>query len=499
MGEPSATKKQLYGADVHVYKAGKLYRKDLFFTPKRPCSVSLKGTILSVSDAARHEHRTHDLTNSTLMMQPQSMKIVIDLENRERLHFFAAHRADLLDWMAVLADSIHWKLQRYYDVGEHLGQGAFATVAKGLCKRTGDAVAIKIIDKTACSDEDFKYLQREIDITQRLHHPNVVRTVDLFESRATVFIVLEYVGGGTLQSFRESHRSLGEHHARSLMRDIFNGLEYVHSKKVAHRDIKVSVPPWTTYRRRNKAHFNFSYPNLLIFHVSVLHLTTKKPENILCTAKGFPTTAKLMDFGLARNLNPYAPKSEDRYDYNDNIGPDELMSTPVGTPKFVAPEVLMCNPYGKEIDLFACGGVMYWLLCGYSPFDHPDIDTLIEKIKRTEFEFPDADWASVSEEAKDLISKLLSHHPHDRPTATEALQFAWFDIPEKLEAETRPVNGENDEKEVDSRKALPRPSRSGSVVYQLSRASDIDDVDDISEVIRLTSDVTVSGNGTSTS
>lgn len=143
---------------------------------------------------------------------------------------------------------------------------------------------------------------------------------------------------------------------------------------------------------------------------------------------------KLIDFGLARRVplagacmttgNATHSMSED--DDDEGLGPDGLMTTPVGTPHFVAPEVLSSLPYGKEVDLFACGVILYWLLSAKLPFEDPDPMRLAERIKRVEFDFANMVWDGVSNHAKDLVTALLDRSPISRLSASLALSHAWF-------------------------------------------------------------------------
>lgn len=143
---------------------------------------------------------------------------------------------------------------------------------------------------------------------------------------------------------------------------------------------------------------------------------------------------KLIDFGLARRIPPEfpcsvtgntAPEFTEESD-DDGLGPDGLMTTPVGTPHFVAPEVLSSLPYGKEVDLFACGVIMYWLLSAKLPFEDPDPHRLAERIKNVDYNFANMVWDGVSDLAKDLVSRLLDRSPFSRPSASQALSHAWF-------------------------------------------------------------------------
>lgn len=241
----SFLKHRLTGPAVHVYKEGRLYIKTSFLRPRRPCGVHLRGTSVEIFDSDDTKGRTYDLENAKLLTQKQHRRFIIHLANKEKLSLFAQDDHDYDEWLQTLSDSIHWRIQRFYEFGEVLGRGAFATVVKGWFRPTNDVVAIKVISKKLCSEDDLKYMQREIDIAQTLHHPNVVRTTDLFESDNTLYIVLEYMGGGTLSEFRNLHGNPSEPLAKGIMRDIFKGIQYIHDKGVVHRDIKVCVPTCT--------------------------------------------------------------------------------------------------------------------------------------------------------------------------------------------------------------------------------------------------------------
>lgn len=136
-------------------------------------------------------------------------------------------------------------------------------------------------------------------------------------------------------------------------------------------------------------------------------------------------TVKIMDFGLSR-LTQSTRRASATLENDSSLGPDGLMTTPVGTPSFIAPEILKGLPYGREIDMFACGVVMYWLLCGYLPFQHEDPYEMMEQIKRTDYKFPEPERKTISESAKDLISGLLDGSPYTRTTADDALAHAWI-------------------------------------------------------------------------
>lgn len=166
-----------------------------------------------------------------------------------------------------------------------------------------------------------------------------------------------------------------------------------------------------------------------------------QPENMLCSQKKAPMVVKVMDFGLSR-LTKEKAISSGTAEHDSGLGPNGLMVTPVGTPSYVAPEIIMTLPYGKEVDIFACGIVMYWQLCGYLPFDDADAQQLMERIKKADFDFPEEQWSSVSESAKNLISRMLDRSPYARISATDALAHPWIAAAEPLHTPDRDVEEE---------------------------------------------------------
>lgn len=146
---------------------------------------------------------------------------------------------------------------------------------------------------------------------------------------------------------------------------------------------------------------------------------------MLCSRKTAPTVVKLMDFGLSR-IAKDGVLTIGNTENDSDLGPDGLMLTPVGTPGFVAPEIIMTLPYGKEIDIFACGVVMYWILSGRLPFHDTDAQMVMERIKKTDFVFPEEDWKGISKSAMDLVSRMLDRSPYARISASDSLSHPWL-------------------------------------------------------------------------
>lgn len=231
---------ELRGPKVHVYKSDRLYLRP-FLRPRRIVIANLRGTQLTVNYHYLNKSVTYELYNAKLSTFPNALKIVLDLVNEEKLCFFAHNMEEFQSWNQALTDCIEWNIERFYELKDTLGEGAFATVVRGVHRETHDVVAIKVITKTLCNRQDIRYLQREIDIHQSLKHKNIVRMSDLFDSTKNLYIVLEYLDGGTLRRFVASNAPISEQNARGIMRDILSGVQYLHSNHVVHRDIKVSL------------------------------------------------------------------------------------------------------------------------------------------------------------------------------------------------------------------------------------------------------------------
>jgi serine/threonine protein kinase len=136
-----------------------------------------------------------------------------------------------------------------------------------------------------------------------------------------------------------------------------------------------------------------------------------KPENVLCTSAD-SDDIKISDFGLSRV-----------------VGEQSFMQTLCGTPLYLAPEVLtnsQTDGYGRAVDMWSIGVILYVMLCGYAPFDDSQPHAILEHVKKAEFDFPEREWASVSQSAKDLICRLMHVDPAERITAPQALQHAWL-------------------------------------------------------------------------
>jgi Ca2+-binding EF-hand superfamily protein len=262
----------------------------------------------------------------------------------------------------------------HYEMLDDIGEGKFGLVKLGLHGKTKQKVAIKIIKKEAMTINDLELVKGEIDIMKLCRHPNVVRLLDHFENSEFIFIVMEYLSGGDLGNHLQVKKfQFTEKRAAEIMYQIGCGLNYLHHYGVLHRDLK--------------------------------------PDNIMLSDKTDKATIKIMDFGLSKVL-----------------APNERVSDGFGTLSFVAPEVLIRQPYNKQIDIWSMGVIMYYMLTSNLPFD--DQDDNEEKIAKmivfNEVEFPEKLFKDRSAELIDLIGLCLIKNPDKRITVENYLKHPWI-------------------------------------------------------------------------
>ncbi|EPQ25653.1 uncharacterized protein PFL1_06790 [Pseudozyma flocculosa PF-1] len=272
--------------------------------------------------------------------------------------------------------------KKYKVLPDVLGQGSFAVVKKVIEKTTGEERALKIIAKKPLKDNNENMLREEIAILGRVEHPNIIKMWDLYETKEGVFIVTDLCRGGELFERLVEKVHYNELDARHIVRQIVEGVDYLHGHDIIHRDLK--------------------------------------PENILLRDKSEPSSIAISDFGLSRFI------------------PDEgLLMTACGSPQYVSPEVLLGKGYGPAVDLWSTGVIAYALLAGYTPFYGDDQPSLFQQILKMQVEFEPEYWGDVSETAKDFVLHCLC--PADRRmTAKQALAHPWLaDLPPLHEEASR--------------------------------------------------------------
>ncbi|XP_056137590.1 death-associated protein kinase 2 isoform X1 [Lampris incognitus] len=268
------------------------------------------------------------------------------------------------------------KVEDFYEIGEALGSGQFAIVKRCTEKSTGLEFAAKFIKKrqSRASRRGVRReeIEREVDILQQIQHPNIVTLHDVYENRTDVVLILELVSGGELFDFLAQKESLSEEEATQFIKQILDGVQYLHSKRIAHFDLK--------------------------------------PENIMLLDKNVPLPRiKLIDFGLAHKMEAGA-------DFKNIFG----------TPEFVAPEIVNYEPLGLEADMWSIGVITYILLSGASPFLGDTKQETLGNISAMSYQFDEEFFSSTSELAKSFIRQLLEKDTRKRLTIQDALNHPWI-------------------------------------------------------------------------
>ncbi|XP_066144224.1 phosphorylase b kinase gamma catalytic chain, skeletal muscle/heart isoform isoform X2 [Euwallacea fornicatus] len=261
-----------------------------------------------------------------------------------------------------------------YEPKEILGRGISSTVRRCIEKETGKEYAAKIIDLSN-DDSSVEATRQEISILRLVAgHPYIIELQDVFESTTFIFLVFELCKHGELFDYLTSVVTLSEKKTRYIMRQVFEGVQHIHSRGVVHRDLK--------------------------------------PENILLDDN---LNVKITDFGFARVIQK-----------------GEMLHDLCGTPGYLAPETLKTNMfddapgYSFEVDVWACGVIMYTLLVGCPPFWHRKQMVMLRNIMEGKYSFSSPEWTDISEDPKALIRKLLVTEPKQRISINQALKHEFF-------------------------------------------------------------------------
>ncbi|KAF0044554.1 hypothetical protein F2P81_003712 [Scophthalmus maximus] len=253
---------------------------------------------------------------------------------------------------------------------EVLGSGQFGIVYGGKHRKSGRDVAIKVIDKMRFPTKQESQLRNEVAILQNLHHPGIVNLECMFETPERVFVVMEKLHGDMLEMILSSEKSkLPERVTKFLVTQILVALRHLHFKNIVHCDLK--------------------------------------PENVLlASAEPFPQV-KLCDFGFARI-----------------IGEKSFRRSVVGTPAYLAPEVLRSKGYNRSLDMWSVGVIVYVSLSGTFPFNEDE--DINDQIQNAAFMYPPAPWKDISTEATDLINNLLQVKMRKRYSVDKCLSHPWL-------------------------------------------------------------------------
>ncbi|XP_032956320.1 ribosomal protein S6 kinase alpha-2 isoform X3 [Rhinolophus ferrumequinum] len=258
-----------------------------------------------------------------------------------------------------------------YEIKEDIGVGSYSVCKRCVHKATDAEYAVKVIDKSKRDPSE------EIEILLRYgQHPNIITLKDVYDDGKSVYLVMELMRGGELLDRILRQRCFSEREASDVLCTIARTMDYLHSQGVVHRDLK--------------------------------------PSNILYVDEsGNPESIRICDFGFAKQLR----------------AENGLLMTPCYTANFVAPEVLKRQGYDAACDIWSLGILLYTMLAGFTPFANGPDDTpeeILARIGSGKYALSGGNWDSISDAAKDVVSKMLHVDPHQRLTAVQVLKHPWI-------------------------------------------------------------------------
>jgi len=259
-----------------------------------------------------------------------------------------------------------------YWISKRIGKGTYSEVFEAKHKVSGMERCIKVTHKKNLANANSGTIFEEIKILSEIDHPNIMQVFEYYQDQNYIYTVAECLSGGELFDWIQQYKRFNELSAAYFMKQILSAVSYLHKHKIIHRDLK--------------------------------------PENIVFEAKDPNSNLKIIDFGTSKKLL-------------DN----QKLNSRLGTAYYMAPEVLK-NNYDFKCDIWSCGVILYIFLCGYPPFNGKNNDEIFERILQGKYSFAVEDWKYVSDEAKDLVMRMLAYDSSKRPSADDLLRHPWFNL-----------------------------------------------------------------------
>jgi len=244
-------------------------------------------------------------------------------------------------------------------------------VKRAVRKCDGKEFAIKVIKKSQLKEDQLMVLHDEVEIMNKIQHPNCVRLYEMFETKTKMYVVMELLTGGELFNRIIHKGSCSEKEISKVIQSVASAIQYLHESGIVHRDLK--------------------------------------PEHFIYLNSSDDSPIKITDFGLAK------------FQANSNVD----MRTACGTPCYVAPEILAGEKYDNACDLWSLGVILYIFLSGSRPFYHENTNMLYKLIRAGDYDFP-VSWKDISDSAKELVRGLLTVDPKKRMTVKEVLAHPWI-------------------------------------------------------------------------
>ena len=260
-----------------------------------------------------------------------------------------------------------------YELIKQLGKGGYGKVYRVKNLKTGEIRACKQLSKL--SIKNLEKFEREINILKKSDHPNIIKLYEIFESKRSLYLIMEECKGGEVFDRIIEHiqnkKMYTEKDAANMFEQMMSAVEYCHNNGICHRDLK--------------------------------------PENLLYLNLGSEVNnpIKVIDFGLSQVISP-----------------DRKLKTKVGTAYYVAPEILK-GSYTEKCDIWSAGVILYIFLSGDPPFNGPNDKVIYSKISQMKFTYPEKKWSKISNEAKDLINHMIAPE-NERYNAKQVLSHPWL-------------------------------------------------------------------------
>ncbi|XP_061432783.1 serine/threonine-protein kinase SIK3-like [Lethenteron reissneri] len=323
-------------------------------SPPPTSSPSSSSTTAAAASASPHHHLHHHLHHHS-QQQPQQQQQQQQLLQQQPQQ----QQQQLLQGRAAPVRI------GYYEIERTIGKGNFAVVKLATHIITRAKVAIKIVDKTQLDEENLKKIFREVQIMKMLKHPHIVRLYQVMETERMIYLVTEYASGGEIFDHLVAHGRMAEKDARRKFKQIVAAVNFCHSRRVVHRDLKAE--------------------NLLLDH------------NL---------NIKIADFGFSNRFTP-----------------GQLLKTWCGSPPYAAPELFEGKEYeGPKVDIWSLGVVLYVLVCGALPFDGSTLQNLRARVLSGKFRIP----FFMSTECEHLIRHMLVLEPSKRLSMEQACRHKWM-------------------------------------------------------------------------
>ncbi|CAK72198.1 unnamed protein product (macronuclear) [Paramecium tetraurelia] len=326
--------------------------------------------------------KTKDSTLPSRIFCLDGLTIQEKVNNQEQQYGFeVSHKDKLYQTRTYMCGLTVYKcfktsVNDYYSILQKIGEGKFSIVYLCECKKDRQTLAIKIIEKFKLSKSEKLMLAHEVEIMKLLNHSCIVRFHEIIETKTHLNIITEVVRDGDLFDYIIKNENINEQEASLIMSQLFDTLNYIHSVGIVHRDLKPE--------------------NIMI----VLDATKKNVKQV-----------KIIDFGFANFLTNIQTKEGEAL---------------CGTTNYLAPESLEQKKIDFKVDNFALGVILYFLLSGYLPFDSEFPEDIIKNIIECKYDLQEEFWQQISDDARDLIKKLLMKEPDERISMQSALEHPWI-------------------------------------------------------------------------